>query len=253
MQVFLRLPADARARAASVCHVWHDAAVDPAVRAVLHFSGCRVAMTDVLLAALCGRAGKALRELHLDATQCNLYGVTAGGIVTTLRAGGCTQLRRLVMHRSKPRPCWSPALTLKAAKQLAAALPKVEHVDCIVDCENRSEVAHARASLPGPVKVRVNGVVVEAGRNLPAQHRGPAAVRAIVDKVLRDVLGPDVIVDSTTHLLDYGLDSLAQVELTHTLERELLLELSGTLLFDYPTVDAVVSHLATFDLDAAGA
>eukprot|EP00951_Prasinocladus_malaysianus_P019335 scaffold155977_cov54-Prasinocladus_malaysianus.AAC.1 len=58
---------------------------------------------------------------------------------------------------------------------------------------------------------------------------------------VREVLGGDV--DAGEPLAAAGLDSLAAVELRNVLEEKLGMELPATLLYDYPTVEAVVEHL----------
>jgi acyl carrier protein len=246
-QIFRRLPVDARARAASVCHVWHDAAADPPVRAVMHFDGCRVAVDDALLAALCGRAGKALTELHLNVSGCKA--VTAAGVVTALRVGGCFKLRCLVLHRFEKWWRHGPqTLTLQNAKQLAAALPKLQETSCVVNCETHDQVADARAALPGSVMVLVRGVPAERSvlPAKPAEGQGLAAgtVRTFVEATLRDLLGDDVNVTGDMIMLDAGLDSVMSTELVSMLQYQLGVELSSTLIFDYPTIDALVEHLA---------
>ena len=212
-------------------------------------------MTNGLLAALCGRAGKALCELHLDTTESKSC-VTGDGIVDALRAGGCTKLRRLVVHRNKDRYTKPLMLTLQNAKQLAASLPKLVHVACIVNCENHGEVAEARTVLPGAVEVRVKG-----RPEVPAVPRGPppgalvgvapTAVRTIVERAVSEVLGAHEIIDGDMPLIELGLDSLGLVELINKLEPQLGLQLPSTLIFDYPTIDAMVLYMTT--LQAGGA
>ena len=46
-------------------------------------------------------------------------------------------------------------------------------------------------------------------------------------------------------LFDLGLDSLTAVELKNRLETNFLCSLSTTLLFDYPTLEALSGHLKT--------
>jgi acyl carrier protein len=67
------------------------------------------------------------------------------------------------------------------------------------------------------------------------------AIRKTVASAVQAVLGHDIGGDEP--LLDAGLDSMSAVELQTMLERSLGVELPGTLVFDYPSVDAVVSHL----------
>lgn len=62
----------------------------------------------------------------------------------------------------------------------------------------------------------------------------------MVDTV-KGVLGPNVHTDEP--LMSAGLDSLGAVELRHTLEGQLGLQLPPTLLFDYPTVDAIAAYI----------
>ncbi|MCZ4351948.1 SDR family NAD(P)-dependent oxidoreductase [Roseovarius aestuarii] len=57
-------------------------------------------------------------------------------------------------------------------------------------------------------------------------------------------LGPDAQIAARQALRDLGLDSLMAVDLRNRLARELDLTLPSTLLFDYPSVAALVDHLA---------
>jgi acyl carrier protein len=52
-------------------------------------------------------------------------------------------------------------------------------------------------------------------------------------------------IDRRRPFAEYGLDSLAAVTLSGELERWLGRELSPTLAWDYPTIDALARHLAT--------
>lgn len=67
------------------------------------------------------------------------------------------------------------------------------------------------------------------------------------------VLGFDVDrLDRTAGLFDLGLDSLTALELKNRLQRDLAIELPSTLLFDYPTADALLDHLAERVLGGIG-
>jgi myxalamid-type polyketide synthase MxaB len=74
-------------------------------------------------------------------------------------------------------------------------------------------------------------------RTLLAQH-----VRTVVGKVLgmRDSDG----IDPRARLFDLGLESLMAVEMRGRFEESLGCSLRPTLLFDYPTIEALVDHLA---------
>jgi hypothetical protein len=89
-------PLDVRARAACVCRAWRDAAASDTLWHVLRFDdGFSLQLRNATLAALCARAGAALRELHLDAPACEA--VTAAGTFAALRAGGCAGVQRLTL------------------------------------------------------------------------------------------------------------------------------------------------------------
>ena len=59
------------------------------------------------------------------------------------------------------------------------------------------------------------------------------------------VLGLDAatIVDAGRPLKEFGLDSLTAIELRNALARSLAYALPPTLAFDYPTLDALATHL----------
>ena len=64
------LALDDRARAACVCRAWRAAAAHPGLWEELSFTRCVARVNDATLAALCARAGAALRTLSLDADAC---------------------------------------------------------------------------------------------------------------------------------------------------------------------------------------
>jgi acyl carrier protein len=86
--------------------------------------------------------------------------------------------------------------------------------------------------------------LVERLRAMPSERRD----RALLDLVrteVRTVLGAaDAPLPVGTGLLDLGFDSLTAVELRNRLGAVTGLRLLATLLFDYPTVGALATHLA---------
>jgi len=150
--LMLWLPPELRARAACVCRSWCTAAAHSSPWAELSFERSVMRLTDATLAALCLRAGAALRTLRLDADACTL--ITGAGLVAALRDGGCTGVRRLDMHAGCLPKC--RALTAELAHQLAVACPALQHASCEIKC-SLSDAAAASAALPGPQWLECEG------------------------------------------------------------------------------------------------
>lgn len=78
----------------------------------------------------------------------------------------------------------------------------------------------------------------------PASRRRPLVAAFVRERALRALgVDPAKPVDPRTPLGDMGLDSLLAVELRNTLGHALGQALPATLLFDYPTIDALTDHL----------
>lgn len=90
-----------------------------------------------------------------------------------------------------------------------------------------------------------------AGR--PATDRSRAAIERHLRELLSQVLGladADTIAPRT-RLFDLGMDSLAALELREDLGERLGAPLHATLLFDYPTIEALLDHLGGLFADPA--
>jgi NAD(P)-dependent dehydrogenase (short-subunit alcohol dehydrogenase family)/acyl carrier protein len=97
--------------------------------------------------------------------------------------------------------------------------------------------------------------LVEQWRLAPAAQRRSLLLAHLLEKSLA-VLGLDSSVKITeqTPLKEAGLDSLMAVELRNVLTRSVGRSLPATLLFDYPTLDALAGYLLRIlDLEVAGA
>ncbi|MCC6166644.1 MAG: SDR family NAD(P)-dependent oxidoreductase, partial [Caldilineaceae bacterium] len=83
--------------------------------------------------------------------------------------------------------------------------------------------------------------------------RHPTLVRAFVQDQARTVLGWDAArsVDPRQPLNEVGLDSLMAVELRNLISRGVNRLLPATLLFDYPTIDALADYLLQEALDVS--
>ncbi|HUU58402.1 MAG TPA: SDR family NAD(P)-dependent oxidoreductase, partial [Phycisphaerae bacterium] len=84
---------------------------------------------------------------------------------------------------------------------------------------------------------------VQVLRNSPGSRRRTLLVQHLRELVAR-VFGLDPqTVEATRPLREVGLDSLLAVELRNAVGREVEKSLPASLLFDYPTVDALADHL----------
>jgi acyl carrier protein len=115
---------------------------------------------------------------------------------------------------------------------------------------DRLRASGERGSVPGAPA----GGILEALRAAPAATQQPMLlehVRGRVARILRLELSH---VDREAPLKGLGLDSLMTLELRNRLEADLGLRLSATLVWNYPTVAALVAHLAqALRIEAPGA
>jgi acyl transferase domain-containing protein/acyl carrier protein len=99
-----------------------------------------------------------------------------------------------------------------------------------------------RAAATAPAVSDVLPLLKGASRLLPEQQLLSAHIREQAIKVLG--LHPTHPLDPRQPLSELGLDSLTAVELKNALGRSLACSLHATLLFDYPTVEALTRYLA---------
>jgi acyl carrier protein len=111
----------------------------------------------------------------------------------------------------------------------------IEQADAETDAQ-----AGAKARAP----VRGEALPAEQWRALPASEWRNRLSSHVVQRA-RQVLGVDADFPIAPHasLRDIGLDSLMAVELRNVLTRSLGTPLPATLLFDHPTLDALVAFL----------
>jgi acyl carrier protein len=90
-------------------------------------------------------------------------------------------------------------------------------------------------------------------RAAPAAQRRSLVLAHIAEQTLSVLgLGPQTELDPRAPLKDAGLDSLMAVELRNALTRSIGQSLPATLLFDYPSLEALTTHLmSVLSLNAA--
>jgi acyl carrier protein len=108
-------------------------------------------------------------------------------------------------------------------------------------------VAGLPAAAAAPVKAGGVAPVADLRQQLqdaPPGRRRPLVAAFVRERALRALgVDPARAVDPRTPLGELGLDSLLAVELRNTLGSALGQSLSATLLFDYPTIDALTDYL----------
>ena len=87
----------------------------------------------------------------------------------------------------------------------------------------------------------------------PPARRRPLVATFVRERALRALgVNPSKAIDPRVPLGEMGLDSLLSVELRNTLSSAIGQVLPATLLFDYPTIDALTNFLLKDKLDIAG-
>jgi acyl carrier protein len=69
-------------------------------------------------------------------------------------------------------------------------------------------------------------------------------LRKHVQNEVRQVMGLDRLPDPRRRLFDMGMDSLMALDIKKRLQDQLAADISVTAVFNYPTIDALVGHLA---------
>ncbi|SDY56908.1 Acyl transferase domain-containing protein [Lysobacter sp. yr284] len=78
----------------------------------------------------------------------------------------------------------------------------------------------------------------------PAATAASAGIAQAIGQALVEIAGIDSgDIRGDAEFVDYGIDSMLAVQIVEALNRRLVVELTTTSLFDYPTIDALVAHL----------
>ena len=130
-------------------------------------------------------------------------------------------------------------LGLALPSTLVFDYPTVAAIAQLVASQQQAAGAPAAVAAPAP-----------AAPSPAAAAAHSAAIRAEVSATVRGILGADVAANEP--LMSAGLDSLSSVEFRNSLEAKLGVELPSTLVFDYPSVDAITLLVASKLLPLAG-
>ena len=86
--------------------------------------------------------------------------------------------------------------------------------------------------------------LVEELRSIKPEERKEKVIEYLKEQTIR-VLGldPSFPLDTSKHLSEMGLDSLMAIELKNTIDKAVGKKLPATLVFNYPSIDAISEHL----------
>eukprot|EP00812_Abedinium_dasypus_P001928 NODE_1233_length_1202_cov_319.561465.p1 GENE.NODE_1233_length_1202_cov_319.561465~~NODE_1233_length_1202_cov_319.561465.p1 ORF type:complete len:248 (-),score=98.45 NODE_1233_length_1202_cov_319.561465:443-1120(-) len=77
------------------------------------------------------------------------------------------------------------------------------------------------------------------------EEQGPdlETIQSVLLETIKNSTGTEEGLDMDTPLMEAGLDSLSALELRNSLAREFGVQLSASLLFDFPTMESMAAHL----------
>lgn len=183
-RIWLALPVNFRARAACVCRAWRDALSNPALWAVLDFSGVPwQRQTRTLLRGAAARAGGRLRELHAHSFDLAV-------LLEVVGANGAS-LRRLC-YTGPPR-FWPGGLdevaTLRALAQAAPLLHSLEPDNFQCSCEEAPALLRAEAPLTA---LRLIKATVNCDDDMDNRPVDAARLRPFLDALADLTLQPSL-------------------------------------------------------------
>jgi NAD(P)-dependent dehydrogenase (short-subunit alcohol dehydrogenase family) len=158
----------------------------------------------------------------------------ARGLGTINPASGFARLDRLLVDRA----AYAAVIPIQWSRFLA-------QLPAHADSSFFDDVAPTLQSRPTAGRPAYDAVMVERLAALPVGERQHALLAHLAERT-RHVLGLDAAtaIDRRVPLKEVGLDSLMAVELRNILVRSGGRPLPATLLFDYPSLDALAGYLA---------
>jgi len=148
-------------------------------------------------------------------------------------------MREEIVQIGAGRADWSQLVARRSARGVPPYFSKL--VGAYASGTNST---NARNEVRASLQEKLEGAALSRRRAIVKSFVRECAVQVLAD-------GESMMFEDHQPLGELGLDSLLAVELRNTLSRSLGVGLSPTLLFDYPTVEAVTDHLLNEVLTAA--
>jgi acyl transferase domain-containing protein len=165
-------------------------------------------------------------------------GLTSGAPAHVLAALGAAHLAGVAID-------WRAVAAGRGSRVALPTYPFERQRYWITDDAPVQSRAPADARIAGPPAPESGMLRAQVAEALPAEREDVvlAVVREEVARVLR--LEPGAAPDRRHRLVDLGIDSLMALELRGRLERAMGTRdvLSATLVFDYPSIEAIAAHL----------
>ena len=178
-------------------------------------------LTETITAAVAdvlGLQGAEASELSLDNPLMD------AGLSSTLAIQLTSQLEAL-LHRDLPGT-------------LVFDYPTVRDIAAFVASLDATSSASSPLQSADPAATAGSDLTNLRQASLPEAQALERLVACLVTEITGDAVDPH------TPLMEAGLTSAAAIQLTTALEETLATDLPGTLIFDYPTVDSLVTYLA---------
>jgi hypothetical protein len=204
LDIFARLPVDARARCAAVCRGWRTTLADVSLWTrldVSRSSGVRVAVTDDVLRGATGLARGALTALDvsgcLDITREALLAVVAANASALIELRVCNGAFR--------------ELPYNTAEALLRAAPRLRVLDADVWCNADQEAVRLLRREPPFGPLRVHELYANCAGLAPAEHE-TAVTEMAAGIAVHDTLSSLRLHDAPLHVLA-GLDAVVDAVL----------------------------------------
>lgn len=129
-----------------------------------------------------------------------------------------------------------------AAKECLDRIEKAEKKSKELPVIQQAAITQADVSTK-PTEVAAAGPAAATVATPAPQGLDPVLATKRLMSIVKDVIAADDDLTADSPLMESGMDSLSSVQLTTEVSKEFQMTLSPSLVFDFPTVAAMVSHL----------